>query len=245
MLFVLEVVGLFMFHLLSMPMQLLLFVKNPYFWYLLVIAVGGLLGSVELGSFSNPNPLYPGHFLAVFQVSCVGREGGVEGEREGRRCGGREGGVEGGREVWREGGGGVKGGVEGGVEEGRGGRSGGREGGVEGGREGGVEGGREVWREGGRCGERERERERESTHPHHPQALRLLRALRLVPQMRKFFSTFIGDGVRLVIVVLLVVVFLVLFAVLSMQLFGYLDPQPGCEPTDYFRDFIYVSRLVM
>lgn len=61
--------------------------------------------------------------------------------------------------------------------------------------------------------------------------------------MRRFFSTIIGDGVRLLIVVLLVLVFLVWFAVVSMQLFGYVQPQEGCERlgTDMFRDFPHVS----
>lgn len=75
------------------------------------------------------------------------------------------------------------------------------------------------------------------------QALRLPRALRLVPQMKRFFSRIIGDGFRLLIVVLIVLVFLGWFAVISMQLFGYVEPRPGCENLDsvLFRDFLRVS----
>ena len=67
--------------------------------------------------------------------------------------------------------------------------------------------------------------------------------MRLVPQMKKFFFRIIGDGVRLVIVILLVLIFLVWFAVISMQLFGYLVPEEGCGRlgSDQFRDFFHVS----
>lgn len=76
-----------------------------------------------------------------------------------------------------------------------------------------------------------------------PQSLRLPRALRLVREMRQFFSSIIGDGIRLLIVVLLVIVFLIWFAVVSMQIFGYLAPEAGCERvgSDQFRDFLHVS----
>ena len=70
-LFALEVVGLFVFHLLSMPMQLLLFLKNYYFWYLLVIAVGGILALIPMGDFNQPDPMLPGHTLALFQVRSL------------------------------------------------------------------------------------------------------------------------------------------------------------------------------
>ncbi len=66
-LFVLEVVGLFLFHLLAMPMQLLVFVKNYYFWYLISIAVLSLIGAIyviPINNFRNP-----GRVLAVFQVT--------------------------------------------------------------------------------------------------------------------------------------------------------------------------------
>lgn len=50
---------------------------------------------------------------------------------------------------------------------------------------------------------------------------------------------------RLLIVVLLVLVFLVWFAVVSMQIFGYLEPEEGCERlgSDMFRDFLHVSLV--
>ena len=83
-------------------------------------------------------------------------------------------------------------------------------------------------------------------HPHPtylPQALRLPRVLRLVPQMKRFFATIIGDGVRLLVIVLIVLVFLVWFAVISMHIFGYMEPEPQCERLgpDSFRDFLHVS----
>ena len=50
---------------------------------------------------------------------------------------------------------------------------------------------------------------------------------------------------RLLIVVLLVLVFLVWFAVVSMQIFGYLKPVEGCERlgSEMFRDFLHVSLV--
>ena len=78
--------------------------------------------------------------------------------------------------------------------------------------------------------------------PPTPQALRLPRALRLFPQMKHFFITIFGDGARLIIVVLIVLVFLIWFAVVSMQIFGYMVPDPECERlgSDSFRDFLHV-----
>lgn len=69
--------------------------------------------------------------------------------------------------------------------------------------------------------------------------------MRLVLVLRRFVSSIIGDGVRLLIVVLLVLVFLVWFAVVSMQIFGYLEPAEGCERlgSAMFRDFLHVSLV--
>lgn len=68
-LFVLEVVGLFVFHLLAMPMQLCLFLKNYYFsWYLTPIALGGLAWAISIFFYS---PSDPGHWLALFQVGGI------------------------------------------------------------------------------------------------------------------------------------------------------------------------------
>ncbi len=49
-----------------MPMQLRLFIKNSYFWFLIVIALGGVAGAGWRVSI----PLEAGNFMAVFQVSC-------------------------------------------------------------------------------------------------------------------------------------------------------------------------------
>lgn len=62
--FVLEVVGLFVFHLLAMPMQLGLFFKNRYFWFLAIISLGGVAGAAWW--VTTPNSA--GNFMAAFQV---------------------------------------------------------------------------------------------------------------------------------------------------------------------------------
>lgn len=64
--------------------------------------------------------------------------------------------------------------------------------------------------------------------------------------MKKFVSKILGDGAQLIIVVLIVIVFLVWFAVVNMQLFGYIEPEERCERlgSDSFRDFFHVSLLI-
>lgn len=74
--------------------------------------------------------------------------------------------------------------------------------------------------------------------------LRLPRALNLSSHMRKFFLSIIGDGIRLLIVILIVLVFLIWFAIISMLVFGYLKAEPECKErvgSDLFRDFFHVS----
>ena len=75
MVFVLEVVGLFVFHLVPV-LQLALFFKNRYFWFLAVVAVGGLGGAVWWAT----NPLNAGNVMAIFQVSGGVALGKVMGE---------------------------------------------------------------------------------------------------------------------------------------------------------------------
>ena len=64
-LFMLEVLGLFVVHLVAMPMQLLLFIKNKYFLYLIVIAVGSMFGA---GLINPSQPAGVWGWLALFQV---------------------------------------------------------------------------------------------------------------------------------------------------------------------------------
>ena len=64
------------------------------------------------------------------------------------------------------------------------------------------------------------------------QSLRLPRLLRLFSAVKKFFLKILGDGTRLFVVILMTLVFLVWFAVINMQLFGYLRPEPDCENFD-------------
>ena len=66
-LFVFEIIGLFVAHLLARPNQLRLFIREPYYWYLILIAVGGLVAGLP----PLYDPLMPGTGLAVFQVSFV------------------------------------------------------------------------------------------------------------------------------------------------------------------------------
>ena len=64
------------------------------------------------------------------------------------------------------------------------------------------------------------------------QSLRLPRLLRLFPAVKKFFLKILGDGTRLFVVILMTLIFLVWFAVINMQLFGYLRPELGCRNFD-------------
>lgn len=75
------------------------------------------------------------------------------------------------------------------------------------------------------------------------QALRLPRAIRLFPPLKRFVFKILGGGLKLLVVFLIVAVFLVWFAVVSMQIFGYLDSEPGCDRFDineFFGNFFYV-----
>ena len=75
------------------------------------------------------------------------------------------------------------------------------------------------------------------------QALRLPRAIRLFPPLKRFVFKILGGGLKLLVVFLIVAVFLVWFAVVSMQIFGYLDSEPGCDRfniDESFGNFFYV-----
>ena len=61
------------------------------------------------------------------------------------------------------------------------------------------------------------------------QALRLPRAIRLVPPLKRFCLKIFGSGLKLLVVFLIVAVFLIWFAIVSMQLFGYLDTEDECS----------------
>ena len=75
------------------------------------------------------------------------------------------------------------------------------------------------------------------------QALRLPRAIRLVPPLKRFFLKILGGGLKLLVVFLIVAVFLVWFAVVSMQIFGYLDTEEVCDRfgIDQFGNFFNVG----
>ena len=75
------------------------------------------------------------------------------------------------------------------------------------------------------------------------QALRLPRAVQIVPSLKRFFFKILGGGLKLFVVFLIVVIFLVWFAVVSMQIFGYLDTEEACERfgSDQFGDFFSVN----
>lgn len=75
------------------------------------------------------------------------------------------------------------------------------------------------------------------------QAFRLPRAIRLFPPLKRFVFKILGGGLKLLVVFLIVAVFLVWFAVVSMQIFGYLDSEPECDRFDIdesFGNFFYV-----
>lgn len=79
------------------------------------------------------------------------------------------------------------------------------------------------------------------------QALRLPRAIRLFPPLKTFVFKILGGGLKLLVVFLIVAVFLVWFAVVSMQIFGYLDSEPECGIFDIdesFGNFFYVRVVV-
>lgn len=74
------------------------------------------------------------------------------------------------------------------------------------------------------------------------QAARLPRLLRAFKTIKRFFFKIIGDGTKLLVIILLTGVFLMSFAVINVQLFGYLQPSNMCKEiaNDYFRNFFLV-----
>lgn len=79
------------------------------------------------------------------------------------------------------------------------------------------------------------------------QAIRLPRAIRLFPPLKRFVFKILGGGLKLLVVFLIVAVFLVWFAVVSMLVFGYLEPQPECERfgvDESFGNFFRVSCFI-
>ncbi len=75
-----------------------------------------------------------------------------------------------------------------------------------------------------------------------PQAARGPRVLRL-PLINQFFKRVFGNGSRLIMVTVAVLVLLGVFSVVAVQVFGYLPVEPGCERTGagQFSDFFTVS----
>jgi len=61
--------------------------------------------------------------------------------------------------------------------------------------------------------------------------------------VKKFFLKILGDGTRLLVVILMTLVFLVWFAVINMQLFGYLQPVIECSRVgNHFSGLFDVSK---
>ena len=49
-----------------------------------------------------------------------------------------------------------------------------------------------------------------------------------------------GDGTKLLVIILLTGIFLMFFAVINMQLFGYIVPDPECKKFGHFDNFFLV-----
>ena len=65
-LLLIEITGVLVFHLFYSPSQFKLFYTNSYYWYLLVIAVCGMIASIPVAPFYSPQDV--GNGFAVFQV---------------------------------------------------------------------------------------------------------------------------------------------------------------------------------
>ena len=62
-----------------------------------------------------------------------------------------------------------------------------------------------------------------------------------MPRLRKFTQQITGDGTQLVVVTLITLFFLIWFAVINMQLFGYLSPKENCDDiSNHFDNFLSV-----
>ena len=61
------------------------------------------------------------------------------------------------------------------------------------------------------------------------QAARLPRLLRTHHTINNFFFKIVGDGTKLLVIILLTGIFLMFFAVINMQLFGYIEPSNECK----------------
>ena len=78
------------------------------------------------------------------------------------------------------------------------------------------------------------------------QAARLPRLLRAHHTIKKFFFKIVGDGTKLLVIILLTGIFLVFFAVINMQLFGYIVPSKECKAfgNGPFENFFVVRMYV-
>ena len=65
--------------------------------------------------------------------------------------------------------------------------------------------------------------------PSLPQSARLVRLIRLSKTFKRFFFKIIGDGTKLLVIILITGGFLVVFAMINIQLFGYLEPKEECN----------------
>ena len=78
------------------------------------------------------------------------------------------------------------------------------------------------------------------------QAARLPRLLRAHHTIKKFFFKIVGDGTKLLVIILLTGIFLVVFAVINIQLFGYIAPSQECKAfgNGPFENFFVVCMLL-
>ena len=73
------------------------------------------------------------------------------------------------------------------------------------------------------------------------QAARLPRLIRVHHTIKDFFFKIVGDGTKLLGIILLTGIFLMLFAVINIQLFGYIEPSNECEEFgEHFDNFFLV-----
>lgn len=165
--FVCEVLGLVIFHLVNTNQHSLL-LRNPYYWYLTVLAIGGLVGAIPVSQLYDPRVANYG--FAIFQVCGVSLH---------------------------------------------------------------VHTKQDVC-----CGDCFRVADLCFVSP--PiQAARLPRLLRSFKTIKRFFFKIVGDGTRLFVIILLTGIFLMIFAVINVQLFGYLEPSSQCK-NNHFDNFFLV-----
>ena len=80
-----------------------------------------------------------------------------------------------------------------------------------------------------------------SAHHFSSQAARLPRLLRSHRTVKRFFFKIVGDGTKLLVIIVLTGLFLMFFAIINMQFFGYIEPKSQCRDFDnHFENFFLV-----